>query len=204
MVTTTLPGFSEPVHEAQRTFKGLLDALSHPGQLYSPTVKIIPPEGLTPICASACLTLLDLETIVWLQPTLPNTVKNWLGFHTGCQFSEWPQDATFAIIGDMSSQSSLPDLKDFNQGSAEDPEHSTTMLIQVQDFTSGIAQRLNGPGILESIEIAPNFPKTFWDQWTRNHHTYPQGVDCFLLSHNTVMGLPRTAKVLATCPQITH
>lgn len=195
-MVTTLAGFNEPVHEAQRTFKGLLDAIAHPGQLYSPYVKITPPDGLTPLCASACLTLLDLETTVWLQPTLPVAAKDWLRFHTGCQFVEQPQAAAFAIIGDALLPHNLKDfnLKDFHWGSNEDPEQSTTLLIQVESFASGTAQLLSGPGILEDISIAPALPETFWAQWASNHAAYPQGIDCFLFAQNAVMGLPRTAK----------
>ena len=192
MKTTTLSGFSDSVHEAQRMFKGLLDALAHPGQTYSPTVALNPPDGLTPLCAAACLTLIDLETTVWLQPSLPSGVKNWLRFHTGCRFSDSSAAATFAVIGDAFSQ---PDLRAFSWGSAEDPEKSTTLLIQVEDFDSGQAQQLSGPGILESVALAPALPETFWHQWVSNHSAYPQGVDCFLFTQRSVVGLPRTVRI---------
>ena len=192
METTTLPGFADSVHEAQRTFKGLLEALAHPGQIYSPTVTLNPPDGLTPMCAAVCLTLMDLETTVWLQPSLPNSVKYWLRFHTGCRFSDSPAAATFAVISDAFSQ---PDLKSFSWGSAEDPEKSTTLLIQVEDLDSGKAQQLNGPGILRSVALAPALPETFWQQWASNHSAYPQGVDCFLFTQRSVVGLPRTVRI---------
>ena len=189
MATTTLPGFSDSVHETQRMFKGLLEALAHPGQIYSPTVALAPPNGLTPLCAAACLTLMDLETTVWLQPSLPSSVKNWLRFHTGCRFSDSPAAATFAVISDAFSQ---PELKAFSWGSAEDPEKSTTLLIQVEDFSLGKAQQLSGPGIMKSVALAPALPEIFWHQWAHNHSAYPQGVDCFLFTQRSVVGLPRT------------
>lgn len=192
MITTTLPGFSDPVHDAQRTFKGLLEAIAHPGQIYAPKVNIAPPPGLTPLCAAACLTLFDLETPVWLQPDFTEADKTWLRFHTGCRFSEHPQTAMFALIRDAFL---LPDLTTFNLGSAEDPEKSTTVLIQVEDFISGMPQQLSGPGILERVAIAPVLPTSFWSQWPNNHSAYPQGIDCFLFSANAVMGLPRTARL---------
>lgn len=189
MATTTLPGFRDPVHDAQQTFRGLLEALAHPGQIYTPKINLSSTEGLTQICAAACLALLDLETTVWLQPNLPAAVSDWLRFHTGCRFTNNPKLATFAVIGDAFSQL---ELQAFSGGSAEDPEQSTTLLIQVEDFTSGAAYQLSGAGILGSVSLSPTLPETFWTQ--RNHDAYPQGVDCFLLTQQSVVGLPRTVR----------
>ena len=192
MVTTVLPGFSDPVHGAQRTFRGLLEALSHPGLPYTPQYALSSPDDLTPVCAAACLTLLDLEATVWLQPSLSQRVQDWLRFHTGCLFTDDPSAADFAAISDAFSQ---PELAAFNWGSAEAPEQSTTLLIQVEDFTSGSVQQLSGPGILNCVSFAPNLPETFWEQ--RDQHAYPQGVDCFLLTQQSVVGLPRTTRAKA-------
>lgn len=192
MVATTLPGFRDSVHDAQQTFRALLEALAHPGQPYTPDVDLSSPDGLTPICAAACLTLLDLETTVWLQTNLPSAVKDWLRFHTGCRFTESSKAADFAIISDAFSQ---PELAAFNCGSAEDPEQSTTLLIQIEDFTSGSPQQLSGAGILGSTAFAPALPEAFWNQ--RLQAAYPQGIDCFLFAQQSVVGLPRTTRANA-------
>ncbi len=92
-----LPGFKDPIHDAQTTFRSLLEALANPGSKCQITASLKAPVGLSPACAAACLTLLDLETQVWLQPTLEEDVKNWLLFHTGCRFTTEPQTANFAI-----------------------------------------------------------------------------------------------------------
>ena len=187
MVTTVLSGFSDPVHDAQRTFRGLLEALAHPGQPYKLQPALSAPDGLTPVCAAACLSLLDLETTVWLQPSLSHRVQDWLRFHTGCLFTDDPSAADFAVISDAFSQ---PELAAFNWGSAEAPEQSTTLLIQVEDFTFGSVQQLSGPGILNRVSFAPNLPETFWQQ--RDHWAYPRGVDCFLFTQQSAVSLPRT------------
>jgi len=196
--TTTLPGFQTAVHEAQRTFRSLLEALAHPAQPYQPNIDITPPPGLTPTCAAACLTLMDLETVVWLQPSLSPDVKSWLRFHTGCRFTEDASLATFAIIETFSSNLALDA---FNWGNAEEPEESTTLLIQVKDLTSGEPKTLSGPGILGNISFVPTLPDTFWEQWEKNNAAYPLGLDCFLFTHHSVVGLPRTTYFHPTpCP----
>jgi len=193
MMITTLPGFQNSVHDAQQTFRGLLDALARPGRVDALPVNLTPPVGLTPACAAACLTLLDLETQVWLQPGLEAEVKNWLAFHTGCRFVRSPQKATFALVMDGGQ---MPDLQTFAWGSAEYPEASTTLLIQVPSLTGGTTVRLQGPGVLGERAIAPQLPTTFWEQWAANHRAYPLGVDVFLFSQRDVMGLPRTANAI--------
>ena len=102
MPTTQLPGFKDPVHEAQQTFRALLDALARPGMAQT-TAAVTPPAGLTSGCAAACLTLLDLETVVWLQPEISAPAKSWLLFHTGCRFTEQPQSADFALISTIAT-----------------------------------------------------------------------------------------------------
>ncbi len=193
MPTTTLPGFLDAVHESQRLFKGLLDALAHPGQVYSLAVNVRAPMGLMPVCAAACLTLLDWETMVWLQPDLPAEVKDWLRFHTGCRFCENPAIADFAIVGNADA---MPDLNGFKSGTAEDPEDSATLFLQVRDFALGQLQPLAGPGILGRVAIAPSLPESFWTQWQQSQLAYPQGIDCFLFTPQSVMGLPRSARLL--------
>ncbi|AFY34823.1 phosphonate C-P lyase system protein PhnH [Calothrix sp. PCC 7507] len=188
---THLPGFQDPVHDAQETFRGLLDANARPGIAYSITAKITAPPGLTPACAAACLSLLDLDVVVWLQPNFAPEIKAWLVFHTGCGLTQQPQEADFALIQDLATSS---ELSSFSWGTAEQPETSTTLLVQVESFQGGQSVILTGPGILDKRAISPTLPANFWDFWAQNHQAYPQGLDVLLFTENAVMGLPRTAK----------
>jgi alpha-D-ribose 1-methylphosphonate 5-triphosphate synthase subunit PhnH len=186
----SLAGFQDAVYEAQTTFRTLLEALAHPGHSYTMTTFITPPIGLSPACAAACLTLLDLETQVWLQPGLE--IDSWLRFHTGCRFTTDPQQANFAVICDIARS---PDLQAFHPGTPEYPEASTTLLIQVESLADGEAVVLQGPGILGERAIAPQLPAQFWQQWISNHHAYPLGVDVFLFDQTHVIGLPRSTDI---------
>lgn len=188
---THLPGFQDSIHDAQQTFRALLDAHARPGTPYAIAANMTTPLGLTPACAAACLTLLDLDVQVWLQPSFAPEVRAWLLFHTGCCFTQQPQEADFAIIQDVAT---ITELSSFNWGTAEEPEASTTLLIQVESWEGGLPVVITGPGILEKQEIAPTIPRHFWDFWAKNYQAYPQGVDVLLFAENTVIGLPRTAK----------
>ncbi|MEB3337729.1 MAG: phosphonate C-P lyase system protein PhnH [Leptolyngbyaceae bacterium] len=188
--TPSLPGFQDRVQDAQATFRVLLEALAHPGSDRPIPVHLASPAGLNLACAAACLTLLDLDTPVWIQPTLSSEVKTWLLFHTGCQFTEDPQAAAFALINDPQI---MPALNTFQVGTAEAPEISTTLLIQVDNFHAGKSVSLTGPGIQHTQHLTvPGLPASFWTERLANIDLYPLGVDVFLFAEDRVVGLPRT------------
>ncbi len=202
MTATLHPGFHDRVHDAQRTFRTLLDALAHPGQVGAIAPRLTPPPGLGIGCAAACLTLLDLETRLWLAPGLDAgldaglnaELEAWLVFHTGCRMVRSPAQADFAVIG---AQGSCPDLDAFSWGTADYPEASTTVLIQVDGLGGGEPMLLRGPGIKTEQAIAPQVSPHFWAQWAANHRAYPLGIDVFLFTDDRVMGLPRTAAAVS-------
>ena len=191
-IVATTPGFVDRVHDAQHTFRAVLEAMSRPGCVKSIDINLEPPKGLSMAAAAVCLTLLDLEVRVWLQPGFPQISQDWLMFHTGCRLTDNLEQADFALIWDVNH---LPDLAKFNLGTPDYPEASTTLLMQVENLNRGMAVTLQGPGILEEITVSPQAPLAFWRQWRENHRLYPLGVDVVWLSGNQVLGLPRSVRV---------
>ena len=189
---TNFPGFSDLIHDSQNTFRVLLESLSRPGTVNSITVKLTPPSGLNIACAAACLTLLDLETKVWLQPGFEGSVKNWLLFHTGCRFTEDSSQADFAVIWNLDS---MPDLSEFKLGTPVYPENSTTLIVQVANYDRATANHklLKGAGINGQIVMPIALSDSFWQQWQQNHHSHPLGVDIYFFWEDKVIGLPRTS-----------
>ena len=193
-MSTKLPGFQDAVHDAQQSFRRILEALSQPGTMQTITAEIVPPQSLMPASAVICLTLFDLEVTVWLQSSLDGDAYHWLLFHTGCHFVSHPGEAHFALINDSKQ---CPNLADFHQGTAEYPEASTTVLIQVPSLTAGNTVQLHGPGINEQVQISPQVPAHFWPQWQQNVAAYPLGVDVVLICNRQLLGLPRTTQIQA-------
>lgn len=190
---TNLRGFPDLIYDSQSTFRTLLNTLSRPGTINEITVELTPPLGLNTGCAAACLTLFDLETLIWLQPELNEEVKNWLLFHTGSRFTKDTNKADFAVIWNLDN---MPSLSQFKQGTPVYPEDSTTLLIQVESYqgTSLREQQiLTGAGINEQIIMPVSLPDNFWQQWQQNHDSYPLGVDIYFFSKTKVIGLPRTS-----------
>lgn len=188
-----LPGFQDLIHDSQTTFRTLLDALSRPAIVKEIDVNLIPTSGLNVACAAACLTLFDLETIIWLQPGLDEEIKNWLLFHTGCRFANDTKQADFAVIWDINN---MPNLSQFKQGTPVYPEDSTTLLIMVGAIRESLRQqqKLTGAGIDGKITMPINLSDSFWQQWQQNHNSYPQGIDIYFFFETQVIGLPRTSK----------
>lgn len=187
---TALPGFKNPIHDAQQTFRALLDALARPGMRQS-TAVLTPPAGLSSGVAAACLSLFDLETSVWLQPGLPPDVSSWLLFHTGCQITSHPKTADFAVIWDIDR---APSLHEFHQGTSTYPEASTSLFIQLPALKGGDLVDLEGPGILSPISVDLPLPLDFWQQWQQMTSGYPLGVDIWCFADHHVLGLPRTIR----------
>ncbi|MDA0269281.1 MAG: phosphonate C-P lyase system protein PhnH [Cyanobacteria bacterium] len=190
---TQLPGFQDAVHDSQRTFRSLLDALARPG-LVQTTAPLTPPEGLVPSCAAASLTLLDLETTLWLQAGIPEAVGSWLLFHTGCRFTADPHQADFALITDWAT---APALAEFKIGTPEYPEASTALLIQLPTLAGGESVTLQGPGIREAITVDLPVGDEFWSQWQAMTEDYPMGIDAWCFAGEQVVGLPRTSRLRA-------
>lgn len=191
--TQTLPGagFVDPVHDAQRAFRGALDALSRPGR----PVEIGDRLAGLPLGAAMAhllLALTDVDTAVWWQAPAEGAA-HWVRFHTGAGVALQPLDAAFAVVIEPAA---MPALDAFAAGTLASPEFSTTVLIEVPSLDDGPALQWHGPGIREThcVRVA-GLPPGFWTQWQANHAAFPQGVDVVFTCGRRAIGLPRTTRV---------
>ena len=153
------------------------------------------PSGMMCGAAAIALTLFDHDTPLWLDPSMSATsdVTKWLKFHTGAPVIADSSICSFALIGDARS---LPSLDRFAFGSNEYPDRSTTLILQVSDFTSGAPLLLEGPGIETSATIAPaQMPRHFIEQWKQNTKRFPRGIDIILATAEGIACLPRTTRI---------
>jgi alpha-D-ribose 1-methylphosphonate 5-triphosphate synthase subunit PhnH len=184
-------GFADPVHDAQAAFREALTALSRPGRrvTFNATVPGLP---LGAAMAHLLLTLTDDDTSVWWQRK-NGVAEQWLRFHTGATLATTSDAAAFAVI---LYPACMPRLEAFASGSAESPEASASLLVEVSSFVSGPAVEWRGPGIrdMETVHIDGLAPD-FWAQWQASHAAFPQGVDVVFTCANAAIGLPRTTRV---------
>lgn len=188
------PGFADPVHNAQRSFRCVLDAFSHPGRLFTMPVAVSPPEGLPASICAILLALADHDTPVWLPADMRNAkAGHYLRFHCGCRLAETLADAHFVVPGSLAE---LPAHDALRLGEPAYPDRSATLLIEVPELAEGGPIRLRGPGIAGTREIAV----AGWSADTsaflhQNRVRFPLGADLLLVCGWRIMGLPRTSLV---------
>lgn len=189
------PGFADPVHDAQGTFRAVMDALARPGLPRRLDTGLAPPAPLTPELAAVALALTDADTPVWLDAGLAAApeVAAYLRFHTGAPLTDDPARAAFALIRDPAR---CPPLARFAQGTPAYPDTSTTLVLALDRIAAGVGLHLTGPGIRGATRIAlAPVPDGFVDQCAANHAGFPLGIDLILTAPGLVAGLPRSTAV---------
>lgn len=191
-MTPLSSGFADPVLDSQAVFRAVLDAMSRPA-VPVPCPRL--PDAPAPLFAATgavLLSLADLETPVWLDPVLDrDPVRAWLRFHCGCPLVTDRAAAAFALVGDAAR---VPSLTAFARGSADNPEGSATVLIQVAGFGDG-GPCFTGPGIRDAARLDPaGIDAALWRDWARNGALFPQGVDILFTAPDRFAGLPRSIK----------
>ena len=191
-----MPGFSDSARASQQIFRDVMRAMAEPGRpVATPGWPLrSAPGALLPSAAAIALTLADFETALFLDARLAAEpeVLAFLDFHTGAPRTADPAQAQFALIADPSA---LGDLGAFAQGSAEYPDRSTTLILQVDAFDD--AHAFAGPGIKERIGFgfSPE-PPDFATQWRANRGRFPRGVDLILAGHDAIAALPRSSRLM--------
>jgi alpha-D-ribose 1-methylphosphonate 5-triphosphate synthase subunit PhnH len=187
--TIALPGFVDPVGEAQATFRAVLDAMARPGTVHQVGERLTAPAPLDQATAAVLLTLVDNETPLWLEAGAA-AARGWLAFHCGAAIVEAPDEAAFAVA------LSLPDLAGLRAGSHEAPENSATLIQQIAALGTGAHYRLSGPGLREpTLLAASGLPADFAAIWQRNHVLYPRGADIILCAGTALAALPRSVSI---------
>ena len=188
-------GFADPVMQSQTVFRAVMDALANPGTAQDLIAVDGFGGGLSPEIVSIVLTLSDHDTLIWLPEALAGdtTVREFIGFHTGATIVPEPAKAVFAFA---TNADELPALDQFNLGTQEYPDRSTTIVLAVTALSGGDELIITGPGIKDHGHIGPvGLPKDFIAQWSYNRELFPRGIDLLLVADGQVMGLPRSTRI---------
>lgn len=186
-------GFVDPSLDAQDVFRAALAALAEPGTQQSPKRQL--PSVRHPLYQTTfalAMALADGDTPLWLDHDDPDLAADFR-FHCGCKIAAERGEAGFAIV---TQPGKLEDLSVFALGSADYPDRSTTLLVQVEAFDRGAGFRLTGPGNAMPRDIRiDGLPGNFATLWRDNRAHWPRGVDLFLVTPERYLGLPRTTVV---------
>ena len=189
------PAFADPVDNAQAVFRAVMDAMARPGTAQPLAPALAPPAPLSRGAGAVALALLDYESPFWLDETLARQpdVTQWLRFHTGAPVARDAKDAAFAFFADPAS---VPDFESFAPGTAEYPDRSTTLVLQVAQLSGPETMTLRGPGIAgeRAFAITP-CPADLVARLQRNHALFPRGLDLLFVTTDAVAAIPRSTRV---------
>jgi alpha-D-ribose 1-methylphosphonate 5-triphosphate synthase subunit PhnH len=187
-------GFADPVADAQAVFRCILNATAHPGRIVEIPEALLAnnDEGLSGAATAVALTLLDFETPVWLDAALA-PAGDFLRFHCGVPLAASPTESRFAFAVDTTR---LPELTQFDLGTPDFPERSTTLVIEVPDIAAEPGLRLRGPGIQTSVPLRIDaISNTFWMKRAELAELFPLGIDLIFTCGRRLCVLPRTTNV---------
>ena len=190
-------GFADKVLSAQSTFRSVMDAMARPGSVARIAAAVGTPAAMMRGSAAIALTLFDHDTPVWLDPAMSETpeVTKWLKFHCGAPVISDSSICHFALIGDPRSLSALDR---FAFGSNEYPDRSTTLILQVESLIRGPTLELRGPGIDGSALLQAIIqPADLFERLAINAALFPRGIDVVLVHDDSIVAIPRTARLAA-------
>lgn len=192
------PGFSDPVHQAQKSFRALLTAIAEPGTVQSIATDV-QFHGLSRATTAAILTLCDHSTPLYVSKQLSSKalLEN-IAFHTSAPITQDKEQAEFALL----QRNEFEGISEFRLGSEAQPQLSCTFLVQCLQTERPLTLSLSGPGIEQRRQCQINgLTDSQVAMLEVNHQQFPQGYDSFFFHDNLVTALPRSTAIEleATC-----
>jgi len=186
-------GFENAPAQCASVFRAVLMAMARPGTLHEISYKIRPPALLSPTTAAVVLTLADQDTPLWLSPALTNRqVESYIKFHTGAPLVGEQSSSTFAVF----KSTQRPELSTFSVGTAEYPDKSATLILQIDEKAAPTTVSMQGPGIEHDLTVSlPGLDQDFWHFVQTNHQLYPRGLDFLFCLSDGIIACPRTSKI---------
>jgi alpha-D-ribose 1-methylphosphonate 5-triphosphate synthase subunit PhnH len=193
------PGFADPVGDAQRVFRTLLQAMSWPGSVWRLPIDVLPVLGaprIRPTSAALLLALLDADTRLHLGGRLDDvSATRYLGFHTGTRIAR-VQDADFALFDAAEADERL--WSALRDGSDLAPQSGATLIVQVPRLGEGACTlRLHGPGIRGLRRLAvEGLSAAFWQGRIAREADFPRGIELVLVgAEGDIAALTRSTRI---------
>ncbi|WP_333654851.1 phosphonate C-P lyase system protein PhnH [Dissulfurispira sp.] len=184
----------------QKTFRALLQAMSHPGRVYN-IGDFISDSPIRPFTHSPLMlvlqTLLDHEVGFRVIGTGKEYLETTISELTRCPVKDI-SDADFIIVSDGESNGEILKAK---RGSLEYPDTGATVIYVVEflndrDNGKPIAL-LKGPGIRNDIApVIHGLGQNELFHIKENNSEFPLGIDCiFIDGANRIMCIPRSTRI---------
>lgn len=183
------------VHDAQKVFRELLDAVANPGMkknIREQASKF--DEVYAPLTAVGC-TLLDNEQKMYVEknPVLASKLHHL----TLCQESDLKEADYVFLSSEMNYGSMTEILKNVKKGSYTDPQDSATVFVLCQEIEGKSKMTISGPGVDKTKTMMVNqYVKTIIRLRQEMETEYPLGTDLvFADPYGEILGIPRLVKI---------
>lgn len=187
------PGFSSQTFDSQQVFRHLLDAMASPGSIRELDLPLEPETPVHHASGAILLTLMDFETPFWTDLENKNSAVQWLRFHTGAPYTYTSSQSAFALVTDYDE---FETPEQFNRGTIESPDHSTTLVIHTRGMDDRGRIRLTGPGIKKERFInLKGIRESFFAKRAQLFQDYPLGVDMIFVCDRQFAAIPRTTRM---------
>ncbi len=182
----------------QKTFRTLLQAMSHPGRVYSVSQESgVNSRELESVLILVIQTLLDHEVGFCVIGTGKEYLETTISELTRCPVKDI-SDADFIIVSDGESNGEILKAK---RGSLEYPDAGATVIYVVEflndrDNGKPIAL-LKGPGIRNDIApVIHGLGQNELFHIKEINSEFPLGIDCiFINGANRIMCIPRSTRI---------
>lgn len=180
--------------EAALLFRTILASFAKPAVPVSIAKASDAPAPLLATVAAIAVTLFDYQTPIWLSPELDqDDIRKFIRFHTGAPLTTNPSEASFALMTIAETENPWPD---FNLGTHEYPDRSTTVIFQASALANGKAVSVSGPGLKDPVHFSVQGATTdFWHHLQNNNSFFPIGNDFVFACPNTIAVLPRSSRI---------
>ncbi|WGV99091.1 phosphonate C-P lyase system protein PhnH [Vibrio sp. YMD68] len=187
-------GFDHPVHDAQQTFRLLMDAVSRPGTKVE-LLSTLQFGTVSPAATQLLLTLADNVTPLWFGEAFLNdtALMENLRFHCGSPVADSRSRADFALV----RANEFNQFDGFAMGDDSYPDRSTSVIIEVDSLHTGTTLILSGPGIKCETKVQINgLSHSLIEAIQTGRGCFPHGIDIYFTCENEVIALPRTTQVV--------
>jgi len=189
----------DEVSDAQIHFRIILNAMAHPGTIYSfQQIELTPPNNTN--IASVCIgfALMNADVSFAVHKENEGELTQYLALNTGASIATLEQ-TDFLFTTGNTNPTCITSLK---TGSLSYPENSATIIIDVLKLAStptenNLAIELSGPGIENSTTLyVTGLSSTLLAAIQEQNTEFPLGLDIMLTdNHNQLACIPRSSTI---------
>lgn len=179
------------IHQTQQHYRTLIDIFSYPGKIAKSAEK---PNNYSTVSDGVLMTVMTLfDNEVTFHTTFKSDGQEFITL-TGARMVEEAGDADYVVIKEKDLNSSI--FEKASVGTLPSPEHSASLIIEVESFHQGNFYKMTGPGIKDEVIIQVSLDEKWIHHRNEKCKEYPLGIDLILIDdQNNMMSIPRTTKI---------